>query len=72
MYLQTPDSRRVGEIYIFKIISNLSFDELKALTDSVAEKSLLEQISGGTANDCHDFIPEIPGPMPIVNTAISA
>lgn len=46
-------------------MDNLSFDELKALADSVAEKSLLEQISGGTANDCHDDIEITVEPMPM-------
>lgn len=50
-------------------MDNLSFEELKALADSVAEKSLLDQISGGTANDCHD---ELDYSAPRDNTGIGS
>jgi len=35
-------------------MNNLSFEELKSLSISVADSTLLEKISGGNANDCHD------------------
>lgn len=35
-------------------MNNLSFEDLKNLSVSVADNSLLEKISGGTADDCHD------------------
>jgi len=40
----------------------LSFEELKALAETVSTKDTLEQISGGRANDCHDEfdLPEMP------------
>jgi len=44
----------------YTIMDNLSFEELKALAESVAENTLLERISGGTANDCHDEPPVCP------------
>lgn len=48
-------------------MNNLSFEELKALSVSVADSSLLDKISGGNKNACHDKI--IPGPqMPRDNT----
>lgn len=57
MDVQTPDTRRIGVNQIFQILlimKNLSFEELKTLAESVAEDSLLEQVSGGTSYDCHD------------------
>ncbi len=35
-------------------MSKLTLDALKQRVDAVASDDLLNQISGGTANDCHD------------------
>ena len=41
------------------------FEDLKNLAESVATTDLMEQISGGTSNECHDdpqYSPENPFP----------
>ena len=35
-------------------MSKLTFEDLKNLAESVATTDLMEQISGGTSNECHD------------------
>lgn len=51
-------------------MNNLRFEDLKALSVSIADNTLLEKIAGGTADDCHDLIPVGPmgpaGPIPTV------
>ncbi len=35
-------------------MKKLSFEQLSTMAENVADTALLEQISGGTENDCHD------------------
>ncbi len=35
-------------------MKKLSFEKLTALAENIASNELLEQITGGTENDCHD------------------
>jgi hypothetical protein len=51
-------------------MSKLTLDALKQRADAIASDDLLEQISGGTANACHDG-PEPPRhEQPIDNTRV--
>ncbi len=38
-------------------MKKLSFNDLSAMAENVGTTTLLEQISGGTENDCHDHLP---------------
>ncbi len=41
-------------------MKKLSFEALSAMSEKVANNALLEQISGGTENDCHDDPVRVP------------
>jgi len=46
-------------------MNNLRFEDLKALSVSIADNTLLEKIAGGTADDCHDLIPILDVGVPV-------
>ncbi len=57
-------------------MKKLSFNDLSAMAENVATTALLEQISGGTENDCHDKVNtpiepiHVPAQVPIDNTGL--
>jgi len=58
--VRIPDSRRIGKIFNLKskIMENskLSLDAFKEMASSTDEKLLLEQVQGGSFDDCHGFL----------------